>query len=204
MPSKVFDQTADNFHTVSVFLTQLVYKVTIESISAISNSTAAAPFSQTAPQPQQDAAKTTTDLSPEDQERVRELKERDAEVRRHEQAHMAAGGQYVTSGPTYSYKTGPDGQRYATGGEVGLDIAPIPDDPEATLEKAKVVKKAALAPEQPSGQDYRVAANADKMALKARGELAEQEASEPESSGYNQAGQATKAESAPRIFDFSV
>lgn len=105
------------------------------------------------------------------------LKQRDAEVRRHEQAHVAAGGQYVTGGPTYSYATGPDGRRYATGGEVSIDVSPA-RDPEATIRKMQVVRRAALAPAEPSGQDRQVAAQASQNEIRARQELAKQNQTE--------------------------
>lgn len=103
---------------------------------------------------------------------VMQLKSRDMEVRAHEQAHVAAGGQYVTSGASYSYQTGPDGKRYAVGGEVGIDTSPISGDPQATLAKAQQVQAAALAPAEPSSQDMRVAAQATQMASQARAEIA--------------------------------
>lgn len=99
---------------------------------------------------------------------VRELSARDREVRAHEQAHVAAAGQYATSGPHYNYQTGPDGRRYAIGGEVGIDTAVVPDDPQATLVKMQVVQRAALAPAEPSAQDMRVAADASQKAARAR------------------------------------
>ncbi len=178
----------------------------IDSISPISanntpgNSLYGA-YSQS-PAPSTDA-KTSGELSPEEQQEVQELKDRDAEVRRHEQAHITAGGKYVRSGPHYEYTTGPDGQRYAVGGEVELDISPIPNEPEATITKAEVVKNAALAPEKPSAQDYRVASSADKMALDARGELAEQQAAEKQS-GYDKTGQPAEPPSTSRIFNVAI
>lgn len=105
---------------------------------------------------------------------VAEMKKRDREVRQHEMAHLAAGGAYVRGGPTYGYKVGPDGQRYAVSGEVQIDTSEVPDDPEATLKKMQVVMKAALAPKDPSGQDYQVAAQARKLEMKARAEIAQQ------------------------------
>lgn len=131
------------------------------------------------------------DLSPEDEEKVDQLKQRDNEVRQHEQAHLAAAGPYALGGPSYEYTSGPDGRRYASGGEVQIDTSPISDDPEATLAKAKVVKRAALAPADPSGQDYRVAAQADRMAAEARQELAAQAAEAVRA--YGQAGQNPQA-----------
>ncbi len=99
-------------------------------------------------------------LSPEAQAQLRELKQRDAEVRAHEKAHMAAGGQYVAGGPSYEYQRGPDGRQYAIGGHVSIDASSIPDDPEASAAKARQVRRAALAPGEPSAQDRAVAAKA--------------------------------------------
>lgn len=101
-----------------------------------------------------------------------ELSARDREVRAHEQAHVAAGGALITSGPSYTYQTGPDRRRYAVGGEVGIDTSPVRGDPEATLDKAARIVAAALAPAQPSAQDYRVAGQAQQMAGQARVEIA--------------------------------
>lgn len=108
------------------------------------------------------------------QQVIAQLKSRDAEVRVHEQAHLSAAGQYATGGASYVYQVGPDGRRYAIGGEVGIDTAPVAGDPEATLQKAWVVQRAALAPAQPSAQDMKVAALAAQMANQARLELTEQ------------------------------
>ncbi|MEM7379091.1 MAG: putative metalloprotease CJM1_0395 family protein [Pseudomonadota bacterium] len=101
-------------------------------------------------------------------QQVRELSARDREVRAHEQAHLVAAGPYSTYGPNYNYQTGPDGRRYAIGGEVGIDTAVVPDDPQATLAKMQVVQRAALAPAEPSTQDMRVAADAAQKAAQAR------------------------------------
>ena len=86
-----------------------------------------------------------SDLTEEEQEQVSELKSRDREVRAHEQAHLAAAGPYATGGPSYTYQEGPDGRRYAVGGEVGIDTSPVSGDPEATIQKAQQIRAAALA-----------------------------------------------------------
>jgi hypothetical protein len=109
------------------------------------------------------------ELSEEQQREVDKLKARDQEVKAHEMAHMAAGGQYAGSA-TYSYQTGPDGKRYAIGGEVSIDTSPIKDDPSATVRKMEVVQRAALAPAEPSGQDLAVAAAAAQEQAKASAE----------------------------------
>ncbi|WP_025899247.1 putative metalloprotease CJM1_0395 family protein [Sneathiella glossodoripedis] len=105
-----------------------------------------------------------------EQEQIDTLKARDREVRAHEQAHAAVGGPYA-SAPTYEYQTGPDGERYAVGGEVKIDTAPVPDDPAATVAKMEVVIRAALAPAEPSAQDKAVAAAAAKQRNEAQADL---------------------------------
>ena len=106
----------------------------------------------------------------QDQQIIRQLSQRDAEVRAHEQAHAAVGGQYAGSA-NFSYERGPDGVNYAVGGEVPIDVSVISGDPQATLEKMLVVQRAALAPAEPSSQDRRVAALAANQANQARAEI---------------------------------
>lgn len=119
-----------------------------------------------------------------EQQQLNELKQRDAEVRAHEQAHASLGGQYANS-PQYEYETGPDGRRYAVGGEVTIDISEA-STPEETIRKAQQVKAAALAPAEPSAQDLRVATEATQMALEARTEIANAKAEEVQES-FNKA-----------------
>ncbi|NQD92467.1 hypothetical protein HP532_07360 [Pseudomonas sp. CrR25] len=107
-----------------------------------------------------------------EQQQIAELVDRDRDVRAHEQAHAAVGGSYAGA-PSYTYSRGPDGKRYVTGGEVGIDVAAVPNDPHATLRKMEVVLRAALAPAEPSAQDLRVAAQAQAQMVQARAELAD-------------------------------
>lgn len=111
--------------------------------------------------------KSEQDLSNEQRQVVNDLKKRDLEVKAHEQAHMAAGGPVVQGGATYQYQTGPDGKMYAVGGEVNIDVSPE-RTPEATIRKMQQVRKAALAPAQPSGTDRAVAAQASQIEAQAR------------------------------------
>ena len=101
------------------------------------------------------------------------LRQRDQEVRLHEQAHLLAAGPYAKGAPSYTYQTGPDGQRYAVGGEVPIDLSAVPGDPQATLQKALTVRRAALAPTDPSEADQAVAAQATALAAQAQQELLE-------------------------------
>jgi hypothetical protein len=134
-------------------------------------------------------------LSQEEQRTVEELKRRDQEVRAHEQAHSAAAGGYARGGASYQYQPGPDGKRYAVGGEVSIDTSAVSDDPQATIRKMQVVRKAALAPAQPSAQDRSVAATASQQMSQARQELARQRSEAPPSPGKNQSsGYSAKAQ----------
>jgi hypothetical protein len=101
------------------------------------------------------------------------LRQRDHEVRLHEQAHLLAAGPYAKGAPSYTYQTGPDGQRYAVGGEVPIDLSAVPGNPQATLQKALTVRRAALAPTDPSEADQAVAAQATALAAQAQQELHE-------------------------------
>lgn len=124
---------------------------------------------------QQEERASLTELTDEEKAEVERLKERDREVRAHETAHVNAGRGY-TGTPSYEYARGPDGVQYAVGGHVQIDVSEVPDDPRATIAKMEVVRQAALAPAQPSGQDRAVAAAAAAKMREAQAELAEDKA----------------------------
>ena len=115
-------------------------------------------------------------LTREEQEQLRDLQQRDQEVRAHEQAHATVGGPYAGA-PQYETVRGPDGQQYAVSGEVQIDASPE-NDPEDTVRKMEVVIRAALAPAQPSPQDQRVAQQARQQLIQAQAEVREQNAAE--------------------------
>jgi hypothetical protein len=122
---------------------------------------------------QEKLPQTGTSPSPEAQDLekikvIESLKARDREVRAHEQAHISASGGLAIGGASFTYQQGPDGKRYAIGGEVNIDTSPVPGDPSATLRKAETIRRAALAPANPSSQDYKVASKAAQMATKAQ------------------------------------
>jgi hypothetical protein len=130
------------------------------------------------------------ELTPDEKARVAELRAADAAVRTHEMAHIMAGGQYILRRANFSFVIGPDGKLYAVGGEVQIDTSEVPDDPEATIRKAQAVRRAALAPGNPSPADLRVAAAATRMEFEARMELARQRAEEYQNQAeeYDQQG----------------
>lgn len=125
-------------------------------------------------------------LSVQQQNEVEKLKKTDQAVRNHEQAHLNAAGGIAVSGAHYTFTSGPDGKSYATGGDVSIDASSVADDPQATLRKAETIRRAALAPADPSAQDYNVANQATQMAIKARIQLIQaQQQSKPSGSQLN-------------------
>ncbi len=113
----------------------------------------------------------TQQQSLQDLKQIQQLKSRDQEVKAHEQAHLSAAGSLATGGASFTYQTGPNGVRYAIGGEVNIDTSAVDGDPAATLRKADTIRRAALAPAEPSSQDQMVAAKAAAMSAKASIEL---------------------------------
>lgn len=130
---------------------------------------------------------------------LQELKIQDRQVRQHEQAHIAAGGRYVTGGPTYRFVTGPDGRQYAVAGEVSIDTSKEPT-PEQTLIKAQVIRRAALAPSEPSSQDRSVAAQATRLEAEARREILE---ARIEEIGEKQSAEDNPVRAVPQDFEFT-
>jgi len=116
-------------------------------------------------------------LSDEQRLEVQQLANRDREVRAHEAAHKAVAGSYAKGSASFTYKDGPDGRRYAVGGEVSIN-AGKPSDPAEALKKAETIRRAALAPAQPSGQDRAIAAQATTDAAQARTDIQAKEAQE--------------------------
>lgn len=141
------------------------------------------------------------ELSADDLRELQELKRRDTEVRAHEQAHLSVAGQHAAGGASFSYEVGPNGKRYATEGEVPIDMSKG-NTPEETLLKMQQIRKAALAPASPSAADRRIADRAAILAAQAQREI--QEESSPEtkvpgaaastSSSSNQAPEAPSSE----------
>lgn len=115
---------------------------------------------------------TSTKLDPSEQQEVNKLQARDSEVRAHETAHKSAGGGLAGSA-SFSYQKGPDGKMYAIGGEVPISFEKG-STPQETIANARQVAAAAMAPANPSPQDFSVAASARMMELSAQQELVKQ------------------------------
>ena len=133
------------------------------------------------------------ELSREEQRIVAELQAADTNVRAHEAAHMAAGGG-LTSPASYTYERGPDNKMYAVAGEVGISTSQG-NTPQESLNKAQTIRRAALAPADPSPQDLKVAAQAASMEMSARVQIMQekmaQNSQNPNNSNEASAGNST-------------
>ena len=151
-------------------------KETEGSAQGLQRSSVAAP----APQPDQNSEKDEDPdgdgLDEAEERQVEKLAKRDREVKAHEQAHARVGGAYA-SAPSYTFQQGPDGKRYAVGGEVQIDTS-TERTPEATIRKMQIVIRAATAPAEPSSQDLKVAQQARSQLSEAQAELRQQKAEE--------------------------
>ncbi|MDR1044508.1 MAG: hypothetical protein LBP33_05230 [Candidatus Adiutrix sp.] len=124
------------------------------------------------------ATENSRDLTEEEQQQVQAMQERDREVRTHEQAHISAAAG-LAGAPVYEYQTGPDGRRYAVGGHVDVRTSGS-SDPDTALREAEAVKRAAMAPAEPSGPDRAAAARASARINQIRAEKAAQRGQDPE------------------------
>ena len=82
----------------------------------------------------------------------------------HEMAHKLAGGQFAGA---ISIERDENG--IPVSGHVPITM-PVLDknNPQKTIDHANIVIRAALAPNDPSGQDYKVAASAEKIKMNAQ------------------------------------
>lgn len=145
------------------------------SFSTANNQTQEPGFKETSPHSSTESShltqRATEALSQSDQLKIQQLKNRDIEVKAHERAHQSVAGGLAQGGASFTYTKGPNGVRYATGGEVHIDTSPVEGDPAATLKKAETIQRAALAPASPSAQDRLVASKASALAQSARADL---------------------------------
>ena len=134
------------------------------------------------------AGNSNLSLSDAELKQVDALKKRDREVRAHEAAHAAAAGSLAKGGPHFDVQYGPDGQAYAVGGEVNIDTSPG-RTPEETIQKAKQIRAAALAPAEPSGPDRAVAAEAARLEAQAQQEIASRTQDQGKAAGQDNAAE---------------
>lgn len=150
--------------------------VSANSGTSSGSTSTASDTSGSTPQSTADTAAQTRAEKARQAREVAKLQTADQQVRSHEAAHLAAAGALATGGAQFTYETGPDGQRYAIGGEVNISVSEG-RTPQETLQRAEQIRRAALAPADPSAQDLAVAAMASEMAAKARDQIAAEQVS---------------------------
>lgn len=118
-------------------------------------------------------------LSAAEEDQLRRLQERDAKVRAHEAAHLAAAGGQAAGLPEYVLQTGPDGRAYAVGGSVNISITST-GEAGRDVRQAETAQRAALAAGEPSAADMQAARQASDLAARARQRGMEQYRTAPE------------------------
>jgi hypothetical protein len=118
------------------------------------------------------AAGETRALTAADEAVIRGLKklERDLMGREMDQARVGGG---VTGKGRHVVETGPDGERYVTGGDTSPSII-RGGSPEQELARAHSARRAALAPASPSSKDLAVANEAARVERAAQKKIDEQ------------------------------
>ena len=91
------------------------------------------------------------------------IRENYNKIYKHELAHKMAGGQYA--GAIHIEK---NAQGIPVSGHVSIQMPTLDKkNPQKTIDHANTVIRAAMAPSDPSGQDYKVAASARNIKMRA-------------------------------------
>lgn len=101
---------------------------------------------------------------------IEQLKSRDKEVRSHEASHSISPELVKIGSAQFDYTIGPDGKAYATGGRVTLSTGSAMT-PEEALSKAEALKKASMAPGEPSTKDFQALNAAVAMEFEAKNRI---------------------------------
>ena len=133
--------------------------------------------------------KSVDELDSKERSLLLQLQTIDTKVRAHESAHLSAAAGIAVGRASFTYERGPDGRMYAVAGEVPISVSEG-KDPQDTIEKMRQVVAAAMAPADPSPQDYAVAAKARMGELKALIELQKEENEIKKEEGLKQYGSA--------------
>ena len=92
------------------------------------------------------------------------MKKNYREIYAHESAHKSAGGSLAGS---IVIEKNSDG--IPVGGHVNIKMPALnPENPQKTIDDANTVIRSAMAPSDPSGQDYKVASKAQSLKMQAQ------------------------------------
>lgn len=105
-------------------------------------------------------------------EYLRKKEANNQHVYNHEMQHLRAAGQYAVGGIHIDY----DQNGWATGGHVSVQM-PVLDknNPNKTIAHAKAIEASALAPSDPSDQDFKVYSAAQQVRFQAEQLLAKKQ-----------------------------
>jgi hypothetical protein len=142
------------------------------SLTRITNLPEQSTVQKTSEDSEKASSTTEEELTSAQKALITRLEASDQAVKKHEAAHIAAGGGVIRSGANFTYQEGPDKKLYAIGGEVSIDTS-SEASPQETIAKMQIVRAAALAPSDPSSTDYQVATTATMIEMKARLELSQ-------------------------------
>lgn len=90
-------------------------------------------------------------------------------IQRHVESHLAVTTQH-SSPPNYHYRPF-DGELFVVSGDIVFETSAEPNNPQATLEKAQLIRMASMAPAGPTLQDRNASLQAIMMAVQAKGEI---------------------------------
>jgi len=144
--------------------------------------------------------KSVDELNDKEKSLLFELQTIDTKVRAHESAHLSAAAGIAVGGANFTYERGPDGRMYATAGEVPISVSEG-KDPQDTIAKMRQVQIAAMAPADPSPQDYAVAAKARIGELKALMELQKEKNEIKKEEGLKEYGSIADSHSTTKFDD---
>ncbi len=107
-------------------------------------------------------------LSDEERKQLEVLRERDQKVRAEQLAEAVRSG--LSAQVQFTYRLGPDGNRYAIDGHVKHSVAPG-STPEQTIERARELRAAILSGAQPSPRDLKTVAEVDRLEAQAKEQI---------------------------------
>lgn len=115
------------------------------------------------------SARDTETKSGDNSSERKQLEFSQTQIQRHVESHLAVTAQH-SSPPNYQHSL-LDGRLYVVSGDVVFDTSAEPNDAQATLEKAQLIRMASMAPTDPTPQDRNASQQAIMMAAQAKSEI---------------------------------
>ena len=129
------------------------------------------------------ALEASRELSEAELRELSRLQRRDDQMRLHEQVHVAKSADGALR-RSFTYVRGADNKTYAVSNSLKADFTPVPNDPEATVDKMKSIKRAALSDEARTPQSSLVAGQAAARERVAAEQIAKQQRMELDAVGH--------------------